>query len=114
MPEDRRAGRPGAAPTIEGRLEGWLRPFLGDPILWPVLAVVVGVISTNLVPVLVLSIRDRWPPALAALALLAVAGVRGAIAAFRRRRLGPLGGVALAVAAVCVAETAVYLLVIVR
>ncbi len=114
MPQDSEPDRSDAAPSIEERLEAWLRPFLDEPILWPVLAVAVGVVATNLTPLLVLSLRDRRLSAISTVVILFAFGVRGALAAFRRRRLGPVGGVAVAVAAVCAAETAVYLLLITR
>ncbi|MCC6640361.1 MAG: hypothetical protein IT386_04245, partial [Deltaproteobacteria bacterium] len=38
----------------EPRLEAWLRPFVDDSSLWPVLAVAVGMIATNAAALLVL------------------------------------------------------------
>ena len=94
---------------LEARLETWLRPFVEDSLLWPVLAVAVGMLATNAAALLVLAARDRSPAALVAVALLAALGVRGAVSVARRRRLGRVGGVAVAIALLAAAEAALYM-----
>ena len=94
---------------LGARLEDRLRPFVQDPLLWPVLAVAVGMLATDAAALLVLACRDRSPAALAAVALLAALGARGTVTAARRRRLGAAGGVAVAIALLAAAEAALYM-----
>jgi len=94
---------------LEARLETWLRPFVEDSLLWPVLAVAVGMLATNAAALLVLAARDRSPAALVAVALLAALGVRGAVSVARRGRLGRVGGVAVAIALLAAAEATLYM-----
>ena len=92
----RDAGAPEAArPDV---VERWARVFVEDSALWPVLAVAVGIFSAFGAALLVLAFEDRNLAALAALALLGALGAHGLAAALRRRRLGALGGIALAFA----------------
>jgi hypothetical protein len=82
--------------------------------LWPVLAVAVGMVATNLAPLLVLAVQDRSLLAIAALVLLAALGARGGVAVLRRRRLGPVAGVTVAITVLAALEAALYLTLIER
>lgn len=99
---------------LEARLESLLRPFLDDLLLWPVLAVVVGVLATNVAALLVLAFGDRRPLPLVAVFALAVLAARGGVAALRRRRLGPAGGIAVAISALAVIEAILYQVLVAR
>jgi hypothetical protein len=114
MPEEERGPSRVSEPSGEERLEAWLRPFLDDSLLWPVLAVAIGMVATNLAPLFVLAFRDRHLAAIAALGLLAALGARGAVVVLRRRRLGPVGGAVVAIAAIAALEAAAYLTLIER
>lgn len=97
----RRASRPGSlevrriepdpfrGPTWSDR---WVLPFLREPTLWPVLAVLVAHGAAFLAPLLLLGLRDHRAGALAALtaAVLASAGA-GAREWARRGRPGGVG-----------------------
>jgi len=109
MPEDGQGRPTDSEPSTEESLEAWLRPFLEDSMLWPVLAVAVGVIATNVAPLLVLAFEDRNFFAITAVVLLAALGARGGVAVLRRRRLGPVGGLVAAIAALAALEAAAYL-----
>lgn len=78
-------------------MERWVRVFVEDSALWPVLAVAVGIFASFGAALLVLAFEDRNPAALAGVALLVVLALHGLGGAVRRRRLGTLGGIALAV-----------------
>jgi hypothetical protein len=52
--------------------ERWLAPFVREPLLWPVTAVLVAHAVAFLAPIQILALRDRRIAALAALALLLV------------------------------------------
>jgi hypothetical protein len=114
MPEDGQGRPTDSEPSTEESLEAWLRPFLEDSMLWPVLAVAVGVIATNVAPLLVLAFEDRNFIAITAVVLLAALGARGVVAVMRRRRLGPVGGVVAAIAALAALEAAAYLALVER
>ena len=60
-------------------------PFVREPILWPILLVVIGHAAAFGAPMLLMGVRDRSLPALGAAALLAVMSV-GGIRAERRLR----------------------------
>src|SRR5215470_6396111 len=63
------------APDPEGKLpftERWIVPFVREPLLWPVTAVLVAHAVAFLAPIQILALRDRRIAALAALALLLV------------------------------------------
>lgn len=51
-------------------MKHWVLPFVEDPLLWPVLLVVIGHVVALVAPVLLLAVRDRRIPAMGALALL--------------------------------------------
>lgn len=103
MRERRRGGGKGAPETATGDVvERWARVFVEDSMLWPALACVVGTFAAFGAALLVLALEDRSLAALAALALLGALGVQGGFRALRRRRLGLLGRIALAVAALSV------------
>jgi hypothetical protein len=70
---------PDAAPESRGYspwVERWLMPFVYEPTLWPVLLVLVGHAAAFGTALLLLGLRDRSPPALLALVLLAVMSVQ--------------------------------------
>ena len=92
----------------EPRLEAWLRPFVDDSSLWPVLAVAVGMIATNAAALLVLAFHDRSVVALGAVALLAAFAGFGGVRVVRRRRLGPIGGIVVAICSLAALEAALY------
>jgi len=101
--ERRRGGGKGAPETGAGdAVERWARVFVEDSMLWPALACVVGTFAAFGAALLVLAFEDRNLAALAALALLLAIGAQAGVRALRRRRLGVLGRIALAVAALSV------------
>ena len=71
-PEDRSLEH---APEPDVKLpfaERWIVPFVREPLLWPVAAVLIAHAIAFLTPILILAVRDRRIAALAALALLLV------------------------------------------
>jgi len=114
MPNDEQRRPTGSEPSTEESLEAWLRPFLEDSLLWPVLAVAIGMLATNVAPLLVLAIQDRSLLAIAAIVLLIALGARGGVAVLRRRRLGPVGGVVVAITVLAALEAAAYLALVER
>jgi hypothetical protein len=71
-------------------------PFFRDSTLWPVLLVVIGHGVALLAPLLLLSLRERRLPALAAIALLGLGTLRAVRAEYGwRGRPGPLGATLL-------------------
>ncbi|MBW2245294.1 MAG: hypothetical protein JRH01_25265 [Deltaproteobacteria bacterium] len=76
-------------------LDEWLRSWVTDPALRPILIVVVAIMATNGAAVLVLSLGDRNPFALAALAILIVASLREGFRFWREGRRGIVAGIAL-------------------
>ena len=77
-------------------IERFFRPFVEEPLLWPVLLVIVGHVVAFLVPVMLFSVRDRRPFAMAALLGLALLSVQGVRLEWRQRgRPGALGAILL-------------------
>jgi len=92
------SGRDAEPPEEPGhsRLESFLRPFVSDSTLWPVLAVVLAVFATFFAGALLAALRTR--SLFAAAALLALAWLTAAPLArdLRARRLSAAGGLLLA------------------
>ena len=78
------------------RLEDWIRPFFTDSMLWPVLAVAILSLSTFGSAILLLAIGARNYFAIAALVAIAGMSADAIWADLRRRRLGPVSGLILA------------------
>ena len=57
----------------------WMRDFVREPTLWPVVIAVAGTFSTMGAALLVLALGDRNLFAMAALAIVVVAGGRGGV-----------------------------------
>ncbi|MCP5056741.1 MAG: hypothetical protein GY937_08470 [bacterium] len=76
-------------------LDEWLRNWVTDPALRPILIVVVAIVATNGAAVLMLALANRNPFALAALAILIVASVREGVRFWRTGRRGFVAGLAL-------------------
>jgi hypothetical protein len=93
------APEPGGPRAPEGasRLERWVLPYLREPTLWPVLLVVMGHAAAFLAPMMLLGLRDRRGPALAA--LLGAAGLTGAGVRAESRAVGRPGAFSVALAA---------------
>ena len=66
-------------------MKRWVLPFVEDPLLWPVLLVVIGHAVALVTPVLLLAVRDRRIPAMGALALLVGLSVSVVSGDLRRR-----------------------------
>ena len=82
---------PSAAPA---RLEGWIRTMRADPMLQPLLAVIILHAVAFLVPVCLLAVRSRNPFAALALAILLVASGSSLYGDWQRLgRPGPVGWV---------------------
>jgi hypothetical protein len=75
----------------------WIRPYLEDSTLWPVLIVLVAVAVTLASAVLLLAIGDRNPFAMAALVGLAWMSGDAVWGDLRHRRLGPTTGLILSI-----------------
>jgi hypothetical protein len=81
-----------ASPSIHERAEDLLR----EPTLWPVWLVVIGHALVLLASSLLLAVRDGRASAALAVAIVAVATLRGLYGQLRtHRRLGPLHGTIL-------------------
>jgi uncharacterized membrane protein YhaH (DUF805 family) len=102
------SGREGAGDE-RALLETWLRPFVDEPTLWPVLAVVLLTLATFGAALVILALHDRSRAAMAALALLLVLSGRGLVPAVRRRRLGALEALLVALWALVVLGALAYL-----
>ncbi|UCE87586.1 MAG: hypothetical protein JSU66_07690 [Deltaproteobacteria bacterium] len=79
------------------RLEDWIRPLFTDSTLWPLLIVAILSLVTFGSAILLLAIRTRNHFALAALVILAWLSADASRSDLRRRRLGPVSGLILAV-----------------
>lgn len=74
----------------------WMRDFVREPTLWPVLIAVAGTFSTMGAALLVLALGDRNLFAMAALAIVVVGAGRGGVRAWRSGRRGvPMAMLAL-------------------
>ncbi len=72
-------------------LDAWLRSWVSDPTLRPVLIVAVGIVSTLGAALLVLVFGDRNPFAMAALAIVIVVSAQGGFRLWKSGRRGLLG-----------------------
>ena len=87
--------RPPPSPA-QARVEGWIRTMRGDPMLQPLLAVILLHAVAFLVPVCLLALHSRNPFAALALAILIVGSGAALYGDWQRLgRLGPIGGVLL-------------------
>lgn len=84
MPE---AGKSGES---QNGFDSWIRPYVVESTLWPLLIVVLASLAAFVAPVVLFALRDRHIPAMAALTALLVASGRaiGVDVAKRRTRLG--------------------------
>jgi hypothetical protein len=104
--ETRRREEPAAADEPR-RLEDWIRPFFSDSTLWPVLAVAILSLSSFGAALLLLALGARNYFAIAALVVLAGISVDAIWVDLRRRRLGPVAGIILALWSVSALAAAV-------
>jgi hypothetical protein len=95
---EERRGAESSESAPRDHVERWLRVFVEDSALWPILVAAVGIFACFGAALLVLAFEDRNLGALVGVALLAALALHGLAGALRRRRLGALGGIALAVA----------------
>lgn len=76
-------------------LDEWLRSWVTDPSLRPILFVVVAIAATNGAALLVLSFANRNPFALAAVAILIVGSLREGVRLWREGSRGYVAAIAL-------------------
>jgi len=91
MSEPPERGPEGPA-TIPERVDHVLSAMFHEPMMRPLWIVVLAHAAAFLIPVLLLALRDRWLPALAALAILLVASGAAVAHDLRARRLRVLTG----------------------
>ena len=69
--------------------ERWIWPYVQDSTLWPTLLVAAGAVVSFVAPVILLAVRDRWMPAMGAIAGLALLTTFATFEEWSaRRRLG--------------------------
>ncbi len=91
-PPDFRGDRDGGPEREPRPVDHWILPFFTDSTLWPVgIAIGLALVSFG-AAILVMAFQGRSLFAAAALLVLAVASVDGALADLRRRRLGLASG----------------------
>jgi len=87
---------PGQGEREPRSFEEWLGSFASDSSLRPVLVVALGCFTAIGAGALLLAVRGRSLPAIAALALLALGSADLLVRDLRRRRLGPASRMVLA------------------
>ena len=90
MPE---AGKSGES---QNGFDSWIRPYVVESTLWPVLIVVLAHIAAFVAPVVLFALRDRRIPSMAALAVLLVASGSAIGVDVAKRRVGLITGLVLA------------------
>lgn len=98
-PPDRSDSDPEEPPGVDR----FLRPYVEDPALWPILVILVVTLVMFLAVALLLAVRGRNAFAIAALLILAWMSVDPVV---RARRLGTTGRLALVVWALAAAAAA--------
>ncbi len=88
-PADRSSDRAASARTVDH----WIRPFLEDSALWPVLIVAILSFSTFGAAILVVAVDTRSRFAIAGLLILGWMSTVAIWGDLRVRRLGPTGGI---------------------
>ncbi len=74
----------------------WIRPYVEESTLWPVLIVVLAHLAAFVAPVVLFALRDRRVPSMAALAVLLVASGSAIGVDLAKRRVGLITGLVLA------------------
>ena len=90
MPE---AGKSGES---QNGFDSWIRPYVVESTLWPVLIVMLASLAAFVAPVVLFALRDRHIPAMAALTVLLVASGRAIGVDVAKRRVGLITGLVLA------------------
>lgn len=90
MPE---AGKSGES---QNGFDSWIRPYVVESTLWPVLIVVLASLAAFVAPVVLFALRDRRMASMAALAVLLVASGRAIGVDLAKRRVGLISGLVLA------------------
>ncbi len=74
----------------------WIRPYVVESTLWPVLIVVLAHLAAFVAPIVLFAVRDRRIPSMAALAVLLVASGSAIGVDVSKRRVGLITGLILA------------------
>ena len=74
----------------------WIRPYVADSTLWPILIVVLASLAAFVAPVVLFALRDRRITSILALAVLLVASGRAIGVDVAKRRFGVITGLVLA------------------
>ncbi len=87
-PGGRARGERGDEPEKPGqsRLERHVLVYVRDPLLWPVLVVVIAHVAVFVAPLMLSAARDAQPTVVALLAVLGLLSGAGVLAELRRRR----------------------------